>query len=114
LIILIYNLNFVLFYLARCWEDRCYIAPEKVYFEQRQSIPHYKLYLESIALEALKTPCKFFLTQNIDEATLQKYQMELQAARDSAKAMRIYLTKLQKAFGHKKALSTILERLILY
>ena len=85
-----------MFYLARCWEDRCYIAPEKVYFEQRQSIPHYKLYLESIALEALKTPCKFFLTQNIDEATLQKYQMELQAAKDSAKAMRIYLTKLQK------------------
>ena len=72
------------------------IAPEKVYFENRQSIAHYKLYLESIAVEALKTPWTFFLTQHINEETLRKYQQELQSAKDAAGAMKMYLTNLQK------------------
>ena len=80
----------------RCWEDRCYIAPEKVYFECRQSLPQYKLYLELIAKEALKTPWTYFATQHIDEETMKRYELELQNARKAAQAMKIYLTNLQK------------------
>ena len=86
------NINIV----DRCWEDRCYIAPEKIYFECRQSLPHYKLYLEIIAKEALKTPWTYFATQHIDEETLKRYELELQNARKAAQAMKIYLTNLQK------------------
>lgn len=84
------------FIIDRCWEDRCYINPEKVYFENRQSLPHYKLYLESIANEALKVPWKFFSTQHVDEETLKRYESELQNARLAAQAMKVYLTNLQK------------------
>jgi hypothetical protein len=52
--------------------------------------------LESIAVEALKTPWTFFLTQHINEETLRKYQQELQSAKDAARAMKMYLTNLQK------------------
>lgn len=52
--------------------------------------------MESIAVEALKTPWTFFLTQHIDEETLLKYQQELQSAKDAARAMKMYLTNLQK------------------
>ena len=82
--------------VGRCWEDRCYIAPEKIYFESRQSLPHYKLYLDLIAKEALKTPWTYFATQHIDEETMQRYQLELQNARIAAQAMKVYLTNLQK------------------
>ena len=82
--------------VGRCWEDRCYIAPEKRYFESHQSLPHYKLYLDLIAKEALKMPWTYFATQHIDEETMQRYQLELQNARIAAQAMKIYLTNLQK------------------
>ena len=52
--------------------------------------------MESIAVEALKTPWTFFLTQHINEETLRKYQQELQSAKDAARAMKMYLTNLQK------------------
>ena len=54
------------------------------------------MYLESIAVEALKTPWTFFLTQHINEETLRKYQQELQSAKDAAREMKMYLTNLQK------------------
>jgi len=90
--LLSFNINTV----DRCWQDRCYIAPEKIYFECRQSLPQYKLYLELIAKEALKTPWTYFATQHIDEDTLKRYELELQNARKAAQAMKIYLTNLQK------------------
>jgi hypothetical protein len=52
--------------------------------------------LESIAVEALKTHWTFFLTQHINEETLRKYQQKLQSAKDAARAMKMYLTNLQK------------------
>ena len=52
--------------------------------------------METIAVEALKTPWTFFLTQHINEETLRKYQQELQSAKDAARAMKMYLTNLQK------------------
>lgn len=36
------------------------------------------------------------MTQHIDEETLLKYQQELQSAKDAARAMKMYLTNLQK------------------
>ena len=90
--LLSFNINTV----DRCWQDRCYIAPEKIYFECRQSLPQYKLYLELIAKEALKTPWTYFATQHIDEETMKRYELELQNARKAAQAMKIYLTNLQK------------------
>ena len=59
-------------------------------------MPHYKLYLELIAKEALKTRWTFISTQHIDEETMQRYELELQNARKAAQAMKIYLTNLQK------------------
>ncbi len=52
--------------------------------------------METIAVEALKTPWTFFLTQHFNEETLHKYQQELQSAKDAARAIKMYLTYLQK------------------
>jgi len=79
-----------------CWDDKYYIYPEKVYFEKRQSLPHFKYYLDMVFVEALETRWQFFATQHVDEETLARIERNIQVAREAAAAMKSYLSNLQK------------------
>lgn len=79
-----------------CWEDKYYIHPEKVYFEKRQSLPQFKYYLDTVFVEALNTPWQFFATQHVDEETLARIERDIRIGRESAAAMKSYLSNLQK------------------
>ena len=77
-----------------CWDDKYYIYPEKVYFEKRQSLPHFKYYLDMVFVEALETRWQFFATQHVDEETLARIERNIQVAREAAAAMKSYLSNL--------------------
>lgn len=89
--------SLLLSFVENCWSQKCYIFPEKTYFEKRQSLPHYKHYLDCLYRQT--QPWKLFATTQLDEETLRIMELRLEEARAAAEAMQSYLTSLQR-LGH--------------